>query len=90
MAKYLISVCEKYRVDTEEEALKLIEAAKSSSTYELTKYSTQKKNKKQKGEIYEEWVQVTLTKVFDDEKDPTGCAAISYNRSAWGDSEDEN
>lgn len=79
MSKYLISVCEKYRIDTEEEALKFIESAKSSLSYELTKYSTQKKCKKQKGEIIDEWIQVTLTKVFDDEKDPSSDITVSYN-----------
>ena len=29
MSKYLVSVCEKYRIDTEEEALKFIENAKN-------------------------------------------------------------
>ncbi len=85
MSKYLISVSEKYRIDTENEALKFIEEAKNDSRYELAKYSTAKKCTKQKGEIVDEWVQVTLNKVFDSEKEPNGCATIEYNtdRSAF-------
>lgn len=79
MSKYLVSVCEKYRIDTEEEALKFIESAKNCSNYELTKYSTQKKCKKMKGEIIDEWIQVTLTKQFNDEKDPVDSITVSYD-----------
>ena len=39
MSKYLISKTEVYRADTENEAGSLIESAKQSSDYTLTKYS---------------------------------------------------
>ena len=79
MAKYLISVTETYRVDTEAEAAKIIEEAKADRSYVLSKYSSVKKERKQKGEIIDEWYRLTLTKVFDDEKEPIGSATIEYN-----------
>ena len=79
MAKYLINVTETYRVDTEAEAAKIIEEAKVDRNYVLSKYSSVKKERKQKGEIIDEWYRLTLTKVFDDEKEPIGSATIEYN-----------
>lgn len=79
MAKYLISVTETYRVDTETEAAKIIEEAKVDGKYVLSKYSSVKKERKQKGEIVDEWYKLTLTKVFDNEKEPVGSATIEYN-----------
>ena len=79
MAKYLINVTETYRVDTEAEAAKIIEEAKVDGNYVLSKYSSVKKERKQKGEIVDEWYKLTLTKVFDDEKEPIGSATIEYN-----------
>ena len=40
MAKYLITVTETYRVDTETEAAKIIEEAKVDGKYVLSKYSS--------------------------------------------------
>ena len=74
--KYLINVVETYRVDTEAEADQLIEDAKSVGN--LSKYSCVYKEKKQKGEVVEDWYRVTLTKTFNDEKEPDSVIHISY------------
>ena len=61
----LMKRTEEWRVDTEEQATALIDQAKENESiegYELTSYKMVKKNKKQKGEIIEEWVVVTLVK----------------------------
>lgn len=61
----LMKRTEEWRVDTEEQATALIDQAKekeSTEGYELTSYKMVKKNKKQKGEIIDEWVVVTLVK----------------------------
>ena len=79
MSKYLIKVTEVYRTDTENEALQLIEESKNSNQYELIKYATQKKQRKMKGEVADEWVNVSLTKVFDNEKEPSGSTSIEYS-----------
>lgn len=78
MSKYLISVTETYRVDTEAEAAVLIDEAKKDNKYDLKKYTSQKKERKQKGEVADEWHQVVLTKIFDDEKEPIGAASVEY------------
>lgn len=78
MAKYLITVTETYRVDTEEEAARLIEESKNNNKYTLAKYSSVHKERKQKGEIIDEYEKVSLTKVFADEKEPYGIINISY------------
>lgn len=47
--KTLLNVVETYRADTEEEAKALIEEAKQDSSFELSKYSSEYKEKKSKG-----------------------------------------
>ena len=76
--KYLTTVTEIYRVDTEAEAKILIEEAKSDSTYALTKYNCEHKVRKQKGEIIDEWRKVTLVKAFNDEKEPDTEVTVTY------------
>ena len=76
--EYLVSTTEVYRVDDEASAASLIEKAKHDSMYELAKYSSVKKEKKQKGEIIDEWYQVSLTKKFNDEKEPTDHISLCY------------
>lgn len=79
MSRYLIEVTETYRADTENEAIEMIQDAKESSQYTLKKQSYMYKEKKEKGEVVDCWWKVNLTKVFDDEKEPTGSTSIEYN-----------
>lgn len=81
MNKYLISATEVYRVDNEESAAALIDEAKAETKYILAKYSSVKKEKKAKGEIVDEWYQVTLVKKFNDEKDPISNIDVNYEVS---------
>lgn len=81
MNKYLISATEVYRVDNEESAAALIDEAKAETKYILAKYSSVKKEKKAKGEIVDEWYQVTLVKKFNDEKDPISNINVNYEVS---------
>lgn len=78
MFEYLINTTEVYRVDTEKEAAELINNAKQNREYDLAKYSSTKKERKQKGEIIDEWYQVTLVKKFNDEKEPTDHISLCY------------
>ena len=66
--KFLISTTEVHRVDTENEAVMLIEDAKKDGNFILTKYSTEHKEKK-----------VTLTKRFTDIKEPSVQTTITYD-----------
>ena len=85
---YLIRTTEVYRADNENEAKAVIEEAKKTST--VIKYNSTYRNKKQKGEIIDEWYRVEITKEWDDEKEPSGSTKVSYGVvNGWEDT-DEN
>ena len=77
--KYLISTTEIYRANSEAEAVQLIEEAKADNHFVLAKYSSQFKERKQKGEVVDSWYQVSLKKVFTDEKEPEFSCKVSYS-----------
>lgn len=76
--KYLLNTTEVYRVDSEAEAAQLIENAKQESGYILGKYTSQYKERKQKGEVIDSYWKVTLTKEFTSEKEPELQTTIKY------------
>lgn len=75
---YLVRTVETYRVASEAEAKKLIESAKGDKNYTLSKYSSEYKCTKTKGEISDEWYRVILTKDFNVEKEPDSSVEITY------------
>lgn len=81
MGKYLLKVTEEYRADSENEADEILEEARADSAYEIKKSTKTKKEAKAKGEIVDEWYNVSITKIFDSEKEPTGCTKIKYDTS---------
>lgn len=64
MAAEISKITEEYIVDTEEEVKALIEKAKADTSFELIKYSSDKKEKKSKGEVIDTWYSLKLTKKF--------------------------
>lgn len=78
MSKYLTTVVETYRVDTEYEVETILEAAKNDPKYILVKYTSEKKEKKQKGEIVDEWFKLSLHKAFNDEREPIDSINVIY------------
>ena len=78
MSKYLVSTTETYRVDTENEATKAIEEAKQDSSYVLGKYTSEHKERKSKGEVIDEYWKLTLTKLFNDIKEPDSIVNVNY------------
>ena len=78
MAKYLVSTTETYRVDTEIESAKVIEEAKKDTTYVLGKYTNEHKERKLKGEVVDEYWKLTLTKLFNDIKEPDSIVNVEY------------
>ena len=57
----------------------VIEEAKQAGEYTLTKYSSEKKEVKAKGDVIDEYYKVDLTKVFNaDIKDPINVASVIY------------
>lgn len=78
MSKYLISTCETYRVESENEVKNTIEEAKKDKKFVLTKYVSEYKERKQKGEVIDNYYKLTLTKVFNDLKEPDCNVEVSY------------
>ena len=76
---YLVKTVETYRVGSETEAKKLIESAKAEKGYTLSKYSSEYKCSKAKKEIVDEWYRVTLTKEFNDEREPYCTVDVTYD-----------
>ncbi len=67
--KILMKTTDVYRVDNEDEAVKMIEKAKDEALnggYTLTKSSYVIKTKKSKGEIVDMWAVVTMEKTFNE------------------------
>lgn len=69
MSKKLISVTETYRLDDEIEVENFLKELKEDVGFELAKYSSIKKEKKRKGEIVDEWIRFTATKVYGKESE---------------------
>lgn len=78
MAKYLVSTVETYRVDTEDEATKVIENAKKDPSYVLGKYTNEHKEQKSKGEVIDEYWKLSLTKLFNNIKEPDSIVNVEY------------
>ena len=83
MAKYLIEVTEVYRVDSEDEVARIIKEAKEDDICELVKHTSIKKERKAKGELIDSWYKLSLTKRFDDEKEPNSEISIEYQNGAF-------
>lgn len=75
---YLVQVTETYRVDTEDQVIKMIDEAKEDRRFTLVKHASQYKERKAKGEVVDAWYKVSLTKQFTDEKEPDATVTISY------------
>lgn len=81
MSKYLVTTVETYRVDTESNVKELIEKAKKAPGFTLTKYTSEYKEVKQKGEVIDDYYKVSLTKAFNNIKDPDVEIDIKYKRA---------
>lgn len=67
MAKEITKITEVYRVDTEDEATRLVNEEKEIAKekgYRLTKTESKYRTKKSKGEVIDEWYVVTIEKNF--------------------------
>lgn len=76
--KYLVTTTEVYRVDTEKEAQDLIDEAKKDGRFTLSKYTSEYKERKAKGEVIDDYFRVSLVKTFNDIKEPESQVTISY------------
>lgn len=78
--KYLTKVVETYRLGTEKEVEEFLKELKQDNRFEVTKYSSVKKERREKKEIVDEWIQFTVTKIFNDEKEPEDEITITYDK----------
>lgn len=76
--KFLTSVVETYRVDTSHEVDVMVDEAKKDESFSLAKYKCDAKEVKSKGEVLDSYYLLSLTKVFNDPKDPVNEVAINY------------
>lgn len=75
---YLCNVVETHRVESEVDADALIEEARNSNMYDLTKSSIAHKEVKAKGEIIDEYYLVVLTKFIQEHKTPSIRMTLKY------------
>ena len=78
MSKYLITTTEVYRVDSEPEVETLINEAKEDSKFSVAKYNCEHKERKQGGEVIDNWYRVQIVKSFNNEKEPETKVEVSY------------
>jgi len=82
MIKVLIKSVNEIRVETKadcDELRKEVYAAANSNQYKVTGWTETPKNRKEKGEIVEEWYVCKYTLTFNDQKDPeTYLSSIEY------------
>jgi hypothetical protein len=78
MSKYLIQTTEVYRVDTEVEVENLIAEAKEETIFDVVKYNCEHKERKQKGDVIDDYYKVSIVKSFTLEKEPDRQVLINY------------
>lgn len=78
MSKFLTTITEIYRADSEFEAERIISEAKEDNRFTLHKYNCEAKERKQKGAVIDSYFKVTLTKIFNDEKEPQSNVDVIY------------
>lgn len=79
--KFLIQTTETYRVDSEEQVKQIIEEAKNDNHFIVKKYTSQFKERKQKGEVIDAYWKLSITKEFADEKEPQFQTEIEYTNN---------
>ena len=76
--KHLIYTTEVYRVDDMDAVDALREDVEADARYAVSSFTYKAKCKKEKGEIVDEWYQVSVKKIFNDEKDPMSAVDVRY------------
>ena len=84
--KYLINKTEIYRCDTEDEANAFVQDLKDAGNCVVSS-TIQMKERKQKGEVVDEWIRLTIKTVYNDEKEPDFPYEEEYNGCDRGDNE---
>lgn len=82
--KFLIQTTEIFRCDSEQEAETFLKDMKKDKNYEITSSTVAKKEVKQKGEVVDSYIKLTVKKVYNEEKDPL----VPYNHKNDDDEEE--
>lgn len=80
---YLIRATEVYRLETVEEVERFHEILREDPSFHLISFGYKDKNVKVKGEIIDEWKNVTVVKAFNDEKEPDTRINIIYEKETF-------
>lgn len=80
MARYLTKVVETYRLSNEVEVEKFLAELKEDNSFEISKYSSTKRQKKSKGEVEDEWIRFEVTKLFNEEVEPDSEIIVKYEK----------
>lgn len=78
--RYLTKVVETYRLPNEAAVETFLKELKADPHFEVSKYSSTKKERKEKKEIVDEWIHFEVTKLFNDEREPDSEITISYEK----------
>lgn len=79
MQKYLVESTDTYRLSSEEDVQTFLNELKQDDSFEIKKYSSQKKEVKVKGEVEDTYVLFKVTKSFNEEKNPDREIEIVYS-----------
>lgn len=81
--RYLTKVVETYRLPNEKAVEEFLQELKSDDRFEIGKYSSTKKERKQKGEVIDEWIHFEVTKLFNEEKEPDTEIEVDYKKGTF-------
>lgn len=76
--RYLTKVVETYRLPNEAAVETFLQELKSDPRFTVAKYSSTKKERKEKKEVVDEWIHFEVTKLFNDEKEPDSEITVDY------------
>ena len=76
--KYLTKTVETYRLNNEKEVEDFLKELKADSRFTVSKYTSTKKERKQKGEVIDEFIRFEVTKLFNDEQEPATEIEVDY------------
>ena len=81
--RYLTKVVETYRLANEQEVENFLKELKEDDRFQIAKYSSVKKERKEKKEVVDEWIRFEVTKLFNDEREPIDDITIDYQKGAF-------
>lgn len=76
--RYLTKVVETYRLPNEAAVEEFLQELKADPRFTVAKYSSTKKERKEKKEVVDEWIHFEVTKLFNDEKEPDSEITVDY------------